>query len=260
MCLKVLTTTWKSQLRSVLFWTCLCATVLFFIDDFDDVKLVSTYSFHKHLANFASAPLARAVPIFLAITISVDALKDKSNHFFDIQRCTSLPLRSYYIGKILAHVLSGMLLAFLYTYALFFAYYVKSSGLENIDYAVGECLYMLLLRWLAYGLPVVVTYASLTFAVAFWSKRALVGILVPTVYSMTSIFFPGYLHNSFYGLYVHPLPDTIMQYMYFYKTRALEEAIVYTPVEDFWLSVSLVLSLSTALFLLGWFGLRRMKE
>ena len=53
MCLKVLTTTWKSQLRSVLFWTCLCATVLFFIDDFDDVKLVSTYSFHKHLANFA---------------------------------------------------------------------------------------------------------------------------------------------------------------------------------------------------------------
>lgn len=260
MCLKVLTTTWKSQLRSVLFWTCLCATLLFFIDDFDDVQLVGTHSFHKHLANFASAPLARAVPVFLAVTVSVDALKDKSNHFFDIQRCTSLPLRSYYIGKILAHVLSGMLLAFVYTYALFFAYYVKSSGLENIDYAVGECLYMLLLRWLAYGLPVVLTYASLTFAVAFWSKRALVGILVPTVYSMTNIFFSGYLHNSFYGLYIHPLPDTIMQYMYFYKTRALEEAIVYTPVEDFWLSIALVLSLSTALFLVGWLGLLRMKE
>lgn len=260
MCLKVLTATWKSQLRSILFWTCLCAALLFFVDDFHDVQLVGTYSFHKHLANFAAAPLARAVPVFLAVTVSVDALKDRNNHFFDVQKCTSLPLRSYYIGKIFAHISSGMLLAFVYTYALFFAYYVKSNGLENIDYAVGECLYMLLLRWLAYGLPVVLTYVSLTFAVAFWSKRALAGILLPTVYSMTNIFFSGFLHTSFYGKYIHPLPDAVMQYMYFFKTRALEEAIVYTPAEDFWLSASLVLSLCTVLFLVGWFGLLRMKE
>lgn len=263
MTLRVFRTTIKANLRSIVFWAAVVAMVLFLANStmtFQNFGFGK--SFHKALANFSYVPLSYAVPTFLGLVICVDILRDRKNFFFDIQKCSTLKTRQYFIGKICAYILFGFLITFISAYAHLLIYLLRYvfpyDGWQNSPYSIPETLWLTFVRAFFYGLNSIPVYTAIAFCVALVTHSSIAGI-VGTLAVSTSSFIMNY-HLTYFGNYVYPVTDRIMEYFYFHNTHAPQEAINDIALKDVFISYAWGFAITAVLLAIGYVGLKKLKD
>lgn len=256
----------KNIARNALFWICVCAALLFFIDHARYINIVETRNFHKSISNFVLANVTKALPLplFLSVIVSSDIMRDKKNCFFDIVKISPFSLLRYYLCKVSVYLGIGMLLSFVLSYGFFILYYFKSDMMAGNDYGLLETVGHIFLRWLAYSIPSVLAYVSLSLFIMLLSGKAVVGIVFCILYSMLGTFLP-ILDQAYFSDYIYPVPDKIVYYLYWYKTRApidsipVQGGLLYASVEEFKLAYIWSASMFTLLTAVGYFSMRKVR-
>ena len=263
MTFRIFKTTLKSNIRSIVFWAAVVAMVLFLANStmtFQNFGFGK--SFHKALANFSYVPLSYAVPTFLGLVICVDILRDRKNFFFDIQKCSTLKTRQYFIGKICAYILFGFLITFISAYAHLLIYLLRYvfpyDGWQNSPYSIPETLWLTFVRAFFYGLNSIPVYTAIAFCVALVTHSSIAGI-VGTLAVSTSSFIIQY-HGTYIGNYVYPVTDNVTTYFYFLNTHAPEEAVVHTEPKAALISYAWGFAITAALLVIGYLRLRRLND
>ena len=263
MTFRVFKTTLKANARSLVFWAAVVAMVLFLANSTMSFQNFGFgKSFHKALANFSYVPLSYAVPTFLGLVICVDILRDRKNFFFDIQKCSTLKTRQYFIGKICAYILFGFLITFISAYAHLLIYLLRYvfpyDGWQNSPYSIPETLWLTFVRAFFYGLNAVPVYTALAFCVTMLTHSSIAGI-VATLAVSTSSFIMNY-HLTYFGNYVYPVTDSIMEYFYFHNTHAPQEAINDIALKDVFISYAWGFAITAILLAIGYVGLKKLKD
>ena len=131
-----------------------------------------------------------AIPIFLAVIASVDILKDKKNRFRDILTVSGTSQWNYYCSKIAAYLSVGFALSFVFSYSFFFIRFFQYDMLRDIDYSLAECLWLLFVRWIAYSIPVLTVYVSLSVCTSLACRSAAIGIVLSVAYAFAKYMIP----------------------------------------------------------------------
>lgn len=201
------------------------------------------------------------VPIFMAVITSVDILRDKKNRFKDIVEISDTSRIKYYLSKIGVYMTIGFAMSFLLSFTLLFVRYFKYDMLEGIDYTLTECLWLVLVRWLAYSTPVLLTYISLSTCVTLVFNSAVSGIVVCIAYAFAKYpIFDLRMPGNFAFEYIYHLPRQISTYFYFWHNKARKEAIVPIELSNVIKSYMLIFAISFVLFAVGFVLYKRQKD
>ena len=188
---KIYTSTWKAIALTPVTWIGLCTVIALWAETVGrEPVAATTKNFHESLSAYAEAPLVLAIPIFLAVIASVDILKDKKNRFRDILTVSGTSQWNYYCSKIAAYLSVGFALSFVFSYSFFFIRFFQYDMLRDIDYSLAECLWLLFVRWIAYSIPVLTVYVSLSVCTSLACRSAAIGIVLSVAYAFAKYMIP----------------------------------------------------------------------
>lgn len=258
---KVYTSTLKTIVVSPVTWISLCAVLALFTELVLGSRAdATTNSFHESLSGYVQAPLILAIPIFISVITSVDILKDKKNKFKDILTVSGTSQWKYYISKIVSYLSVGLVLSFLLSFLFFFIRFFQYDMLSGIDFSLAECLWLLNVRWIAYSIPVLTVYISLSVCTSLACRSATVGIVISTAYAFARYMIPWLRLEHFVSDYIYHLPNKILIYFYFLNTKAPPETVVHVELLQVITAYAIIAVISGLLFGVGYAVYKRMAD
>ena len=258
---KVYASTLKAIAVTPVTWIGLCAVIALLAEIVGrEPTVANTRNFHESLSAYAEAPLVLAIPIFLSVIASVDILKDKKNRFRDILTVSGTSQWKYYCSKIAAYLSVCLAVSFVLSYAFFLIRFFQYDMLSGIDYSLAECLWLLCVRWIAYSIPVLTVYVSMSVCISLMCRSAAIGIVLSVAYAFAKYMIPWLRLEHFLSDYVYHIPTKIINYFYFLNTKAPPAAVVHVELLQVIAAYAIILAISGILFSAGYVTYKRMVD
>ena len=255
----VFKSTIKTNLRSIVFWLITIASALFIVDQIIQSGIALPHRLHVILASPVGYLASNVIPVLSGIIASVDILRDRKNHVFDIELTAGSSVLKYYFAKISAYILLGFceLLALSFLYLL--VYCLRTDWLAAYtDYTVAESFWLVFQRVVFYGLNAIPVYTASAACISVLTQSSTMGIIANTVFAMSNIFIQYTM--TYFGDYVHPVADNIYTFFGYYNTHAAKQAVVDIPVTAVLKSYAWGFAITAALLVIGYLRLRRLND
>ena len=256
---KILCSTIKTNLRSIVFWLVFTAGVMYsFIPAVVEEAKTPPHAFHNVLTGCAEGAITVIIPVLCSVVAGMDILRDRKNRFLDVCKCTGLKARQYFIGKISAYMLLGFLAEIIYAYLLLSIYLPKHNWLEGYAYTIPESVWLVFARVVILSLSAIPIYTALSVCIALSTRTPVFGIVFTIALSNLKYFIE--YRMSYFGYFIFPVPINILTYATFYKVHAPEEMIFYVPAADVLISYAYGFAIAAVLFAIGYLRLRRLND
>jgi len=277
--------TFKSQLRSWLFWV--CALINFFPEfyyefstDWEELLKSPTHALnlHEQINEWAggSAGSLGMMWLFISIIASVDILKCKRNRFIDIETAAPSGKHSIFAGKILSYFSLSLILWLILSFLRMGLYYVHAAGKVDQIYGFGETVWMMLQRCFVIATPLLALYLSTSVFTAVYLNNTVFGIIASVILNFT-VHIPGCIVTTnwrsfgffdiytFFGKYIYQPSVGITFYWNFHDIKNKQEEIGWmreypNAFENFVISEIVTLLIAALLIILSYIKYKRIRD